>query len=86
MDTLAKRHRAHIENEQRQDFGLTPILDWSLWRGDHRITSWSADSALSLIHATPSRLFLEKETPHGDDRHRASLAKHPQCLQKYRNV
>jgi hypothetical protein len=35
MDTsLAKKHRAHIEDERRPTFGLPPTLDWSLWRGD----------------------------------------------------
>jgi hypothetical protein len=32
MDSLAKRHRAHIEDERRPTFGLPSTLDWSIWR------------------------------------------------------
>jgi hypothetical protein len=61
MDSLAKKHRAHIEDERRPTFGLPSTLDWSLWRGDHRITSWSDTDALRLIYEVPSRQFWKKK-------------------------
>jgi hypothetical protein len=61
MDILAKQHRIHIENEQRPTFKLPSTLDWSRWRGDHRITSWSATDALRLIYELPSRQFWTKK-------------------------
>jgi hypothetical protein len=61
MYTLAKKHRAHIEDERRPTFGLPSTLDWSLWRGDHRITSWSDTDALRLLYELPSRKFWKKK-------------------------
>jgi hypothetical protein len=61
MDLLAKQHRKHIEAERRPEFGLPPLLDWSLWQGDHRITSWSDTEALRLIYEHPAQLFWKKK-------------------------
>jgi hypothetical protein len=61
MDILAKRHREHIEAEQRPDFGLPPQLDWSLWHGEHRITSWSDTTALQLLYSGPAKTFWKKK-------------------------
>jgi hypothetical protein len=61
MDLLAKRHRAHIETELRPTFGLPSVLDWSLWRGDHWITTWSDTAALTLLYSLPARTFWKKK-------------------------
>jgi hypothetical protein len=61
MDTLAKNHWKHINDERRAHFSLPPTTEWSLWRNHHRITSWSETRGLELIYQRPSTQYWTKK-------------------------
>jgi hypothetical protein len=61
MDTLAKQHWQHINQEQRLHFSLPPTTEWSLWQNTAWITTWSETSGLKLIYQKPSQGYWKKK-------------------------